>query len=278
MGRSRNTQLPTERELFDILALESPRRAVKFDFVDNNPWIFDVYREVATDVSWIEQYKTMPLGDIIQSRDATTDEMAGKVLRGELTRSQLDRLYRGLCRGRITTGMRGAPRGDAAFVFGSPGDVRVKLAIECYFRNATKRIILSGHGPHYGDHDEAEAMRMRRIALAAGVPAHALIIEDKSVTLPDNVKRTLDLFDEMNWYPRDLIVIATSVIMARAYMEWYKFTPWDIEIHMLSPRPSDPDMTEDGWFRTERGIRIVLNEYAKIIVELRIDLMRQGSV
>ena len=36
---------------------------------------------------------------------------------------------------------------------------------------------------------------------------------------------------------------------------------------MLSPKPSDPDMTEDGWFRTERGVRIVLNEYTKIVGE-----------
>ncbi len=277
MSRSSNTELPSEQELLDILALESPRRAVKFDFVERNIGMFDVYMDVADDVSWVRSYRDMSMGEFVAQRDATTEELVYKVLHGQLSRSQLDRLYRNLCTGRITSGVRGARRADAAFVFGSPSDARVKLAIECYFRNATKKIILSGKGPHYRDHDETEADRMKRVAMAAGVPEQAIIIENESVTLPDNVKRTLDMFDRINWHPRDLIVIATTVIMARAYMEWYKFSPWDIEIHMMSPKPTDPDMTEDGWFRTERGARIVLNEYAKIIGEHKMDLLQKDT-
>ncbi|MFZ1812633.1 MAG: YdcF family protein [Candidatus Saccharimonadales bacterium] len=275
--RKSNTQLPTAQELFDILALESPRKAVKFDFLDNNQWLFDTYREVAGGAAWTRTWRDMSLDELVRHCHTTTDSLAEKVLDGQLSRSQLDRLYRHLCNGRITTGIRGAQRADAAFVFGSPSDARVKLAIECYFRNATQKLILSGKGPHYRDHDETEADRMKQVAIAAGVPERAIMVESQSVTLPDNVKRTLDLFDEMDWHPRDLIVIATTVVTARAYMEWYKFTPWDIEIHMMSPKPTDPDLTENGWFRMERGVRIVLNEYAKIVIEHTMDMIRQDE-
>ncbi|MBP7760540.1 YdcF family protein [Candidatus Saccharibacteria bacterium] len=271
--RESNTQLPSSDELWQILAMESPRRTVEFDYIEHNTWMFDVYREVADDASWVEDYARLSLEEFVAMRDATTEELVSKIMGGKLSRSQLDMLYRNLAgQGNGTSGQHAMPRADAAFVFGSPSDVRVNLAVECYFRNATTKLILSGKGPYYRELHETEADRMKRVAMKAGVPERAIIVENQSVTLPDNVKRTLDLFYEMNWHPRDLIVIATTVIKARAYMEWYKFTPWDIEIHMLSPKPSDSDMTEDGWFRTERGVRIVLNEYAKIVGEHKMDL------
>lgn len=279
MARSSNTELPNGQELFDILALESPRLAVKFDFIDNNQGMFYDYCQVADDASWVENYPTLSIEEFVTKRDATTEELVQKIMSGKLSRSQLDMLYRNLAGdGNGVSGHHAMPRADAVFVFGSPNDARVNVAVECYFRNATTKLILSGKGPHYREHHETEADRMKRVAMQAGVPERAIIVENQSVTLPDNVKRTLDLFDEMNWRPRDLIVIATTVIKARAYMEWYKFTPWDIEIHILSPKPSDPDMTEDGWFRTERGIRIVLNEYVKIVGEHKMDLLQKEGL
>lgn len=273
--RNSNTQLPTERELFDILAMESPRRAVKFDFIDTEIGIFDAYSEVADDVSWVYGYPNLSLTELKARCDATTEQLVSLTLAGKLTRSQTDRLFRSLAWGGDgTSGHHDISRADAAFLFGSPSDVRIKLAVECYFRNATGKIIVSGKGPHYHDHEETEADRMKRIAMSAGVPERAIIVEDQSITLPDNVKRTLDIFDEINWHPKDLIIIATTFIMTRAAMEWYKFAPWDIELHMLSPKPQDSDLTIDSWFRTERGIRMLFNEYAKIVIEHKMDLIK----
>lgn len=35
------------------------------------------------------------------------------------------------------------------------------------------------------------------------------------------------------------------------------------------------DLTREGWTTTSRGIRVVLNEYAKLIFETKMDLLRR---
>jgi hypothetical protein len=273
--RTVNTQLPSSDELWQILEKESPRRAVKFDYIALNSGVFHYYRKLAQDTNWVVNYASMSLEDVVRHANETNDELTSAILSGRVHRGDLDELYRSLASGTVSTGQRGAPgSADAIFVFGSPADHRINLAIEYFFRNAAPKIIVSGKGPHYQESHVAEALRMKDVAMRAGVPEPCIIVEPDSVTLPDNVKRSLDLFDEMQWRPMKLIIIATTFVLRRAYMEWYKFTPWDIEIISTSPKPP-ADMHVETWSQSERGVRMLLNEYAKMVIEHKMDRERE---
>lgn len=273
--RSSNTQLPTSKELVSILEGESQRKAVRFDFLLRNPGLFLTYRRVAQGVDasmdWLDHYADLTLEEVVNGAHRTTNTLTEIVLRKEIEKGLLDELF-----SRLAVNERPS-RSDAIFVFGSPKDIRVARAVELYHQNIAPLIILSGRGPHYEAGEETEAERMAEYALKNGVPASALIVEPGSITLPDNVKRTLDLFEENNFRPQKICVVVTSYIMRRALMEWYKFTPWEIETVAVDTVGASEQLQQTGWYRTEQGVRMLLNEYAKIILEHKMDLVRKNT-
>lgn len=115
---------------------------------------------------------------------------------------------------------------------------------------------------------------MAKVATDDGVPRSALLLEPESITIPDNVKRTLDLFERIKFRPSKLLIVASPFVLQRCVMDWYKFTPWEIEIIPIASDSMSYDLTREGWTTTSRGIRVVLNEYAKLIFETKMDLLR----
>ncbi len=118
---------------------------------------------------------------------------------------------------------------------------------------------------------------MATVAIEKGVPLKTLLLEEHSVTLPDNVKRTLDLLESIPWQLASLTIVATNFVLQRARMDWYKFTPWDIQIKAIAAHPQSLKFTEDGWYKDSESIALVLNEYAKLVLESKIDLIRQAG-
>lgn len=271
--RTSNLILPDSRELWEILEKESSREAVHYDYLDLHQAIFESYKQLGrlakANTSWVEDFKSLSLDELVKNigdcKSALvrfiTDHPEGK----ELYLQLFDSLA-----------VRSEPRkSDAIFVFGSPSNARIEKAIELYKADFAPKIILSGRGPHYKKTNKSEAARMEELALAAGVPRDSILTEDQSVTLPDNTKRTLDLFDTLNWQPKRLIVVASAFVLRRADFEWYKFTPWGIDIIPVSANDLSLSMTRDGWYKTSDGIAMVLNEYAKLVIESKIDLIRR---
>ena len=273
--RTSNTQLPTAHELTEILSGESPRKAVKFDFIDNNYDVFSAYRNLAklagANTAWMYNYKELALEQVVtcahETSDALTDYLLAQSVDSRLINSLFDHLA-----------IDQPPEPvDAIFVFGSPANMRITKAIELFKLGIASKLIVSGRGPHYKTHEETEAERMADIAVGAGIPKESILVENGSITLPDSVKRTLDLFDKTNYQPRSICIVATTYIMRRAYMEWYKFTPRNIKIIPISATATAPELRRDSWFKSEKGIRMLLNEYAKMVIEHRMDLLRAAG-
>jgi hypothetical protein len=166
---------------------------------------------------------------------------------------------------------------DVLFVFGAASNARIERAVELYKRGVAPKIIISGHQPHYGQGVEAEARRMARFASLAGVPASDLILEESAITIPDNVKRSIDLLISLDWKPPSITLVATDFVLSRAKMDWYKFTPWDIEIKVVAPQSQSINFTKDGWYKDEKTIALVLNEYSKLVLETKMDFIRKDS-
>lgn len=270
MPRTSNAELPSESELWEILAKESQRLAVRYDYLKRHPNIFTSFKELCrtqgVECDWVAMYEQIPLGELDTRLRACFDELETRIFNqsGHL----FENVYDSLVVSKIPT------KADAIFVFGSPNDVRIRKAIELYKDKFANKIVISGHGPFYGNHTQSEAERMANIAISEGVPRSALLLEPRAITIPDNVKRTLDLFEEITLKPKKLLIVASPFALQRCVMDWYKFTPWDIEIIPIASDSMSYDLTREGWTTTTRGIRVVLNEYAKLIFETKMDVLR----
>lgn len=274
MSRTSNAELPSESELWEILAKESPRMAVPYDYLQRHPDVFAAFkelcREYGADFEWVDGYKHMSLGEIDARLRACFDTLQEAIV------YQADPLFE---RVYDSLNVGAAPeKADAIFVFGSPHDVRIEKAVELYNDGFSDKIIISGHGPFYGAHTESEAERMARIAVARGIPSSALLLEPRAITIPDNIKRTLDLFEDCGLQIKKLLIVASPFVLRRCEMDWYKFTSRDIAIIPIAADSMSYDFTKEGWTTTHRGIRVILNEYAKLIFESKIDLLRRENL
>lgn len=272
--RASGAQLPTAEELFDILAKESPRLALKYDFLEKNTQIFNTHKKISalagSDDSWIDTYRDMDLPTIVDKINKNHEELITYIKKDNPEDKILEDLYANLIP------EQNESETDAIFVFGAATNARIERAIELYKQGVSKKIIISGHGPHYADNDISEARRMAKIAEVTGVPPTSLIIEDESITIPDNVKRTIDLLTAIKFKPSAITLIATDFVLSRAKMDWYKFTPWDIKINVVAARTQSSNFTKEGWYKEDGTIALVLNEYAKLVLETKVDLIRSS--
>ncbi|HEY8992397.1 MAG TPA: YdcF family protein [Candidatus Microsaccharimonas sp.] len=270
--RTSGAQLPSAEELIDILAKESPRLALRYDFVETNSSIFDVHREISSlagsDDGWITSYRQLDLDKLVEKIQTNHQAVINFIKIHPEHADLYERLYASL------SPQQDLSPSESLFVFGASSNARIDRAVELYRQGISNKIIISGQQPHYSLGDESEAVRMGSVAKEAGIPESALLIEQKAITIPDNVKRTIDLLISMNWKPTSITIIATDFVLSRAKMEWYKFTPWNIDIRVVAAHAQSPNFTKEGWYKDDKTIALVLNEYAKIILETKIDLLK----
>jgi hypothetical protein len=236
--RTDSTQLPSAHELLDILTKESQRKAVRFDFIQRNNVIFGVHRKLSklanSDDSWIDQYRELPLAELVSKVDQNHAELARYIQEHPSEQTLYQDFYRALIPNEKSA------KTDAIFVFGAASNARIERAIELYNDGIAQKIIISGNSPHYLEGVQSEASRM-------------------------------------NWRPAALTIVATNFVLTRATMEWYKFCPWDITIVPVAAYPQSSKFTAEGWYNDSSTIALVLNDYAKIVLESKIDLMRRDG-
>lgn len=273
--RTSGAELPTAEEVVEILRHESQRFAVRFDYLQKNASVFDAYRELTklagVSADWIADYVEMSLDELAEAIVATHHALIPFIHKHPDPVDLYARVYEAL-----VPAQDDSPS-DLIFVFGANSNVRVERAIELYNQVVADKIMLSGNRPYYSDTTEPEAVRMAQFATDAGVPDSALITEDKSITLPDNVKRSLDLLETMSWRPKSITLVATNFVLRRAMMDWYKFTPWDVEIKTVSPPVQSARFSASGWHKDDLTIQLVLNEYAKMVIESKMDMLRRDD-
>lgn len=273
--RQNSFTLPTSEELWHILAKESPRKAARLDYLAHHPHIFDNFTELCKlagePYEWTASWQFLALDPLVAAIDSCIKNLRSYILKNTIPDALALRLYNDLAID-VTT-----EAADAVFIFGAASNARVEKAIELYKDGYAPILIVSGKGPHYKDVTQAEADRMAQIAVEAGVPTKQIIIENQSITIPDNVKRTIDLLLKMDFKPKKLLLVASGYVLQRAAMDWYKFTPWDIQLMPTSATVVSPDYSKDGWHHSAVGISSILNEYAKIIIENKMDQLRANE-
>jgi len=273
--RTDSIELPSAVELLDILTKESQRKAVKFDFIQTHDHVFDAHRELTklagADDSWIESYPEDTLDELKQKVDENHAQLATYIDSHPELSELYERVYNALIPAQDES------PSEVLFVFGAASNTRAERAVELYKQGVAPKIIISGNSPHYKETHQSEAARMAEFIVQQGVPETVLTLEEQSITLPDNVKCTLDLLERQNWRPQSITLIATNFVLTRATMEWYKFCPWDIKIKAVAAHPRSDKFTPSGWWKNADTIALVLNEYVKLVIESRIDLMRRDG-
>lgn len=274
--RMSGAELPSAEELTEILSKESPRLALRYDFLDNHSSIFDAHKNLSvlanSDDSWIESFKRPDLNLLIDNINKNHQEIAEYIRTHQNQSEVYEKLYASL------VPKRDDSPSEVLFVFGAASNARIQCAIELYHKGVAPKIIISGHRPHYGQATKTEAARMAEYAQQAGVSGADIILEESAITIPDNVKRTIDLLVVLNWKPTSVTLIATDFVLSRAMMDWYKFTPWDIEIKTVAPQSQSINFTKHGWHKDTKTVNLVLNEYAKLVLEAKIAIMQKSRV
>jgi hypothetical protein len=260
-NRTNYTQLPEVKELEDIMAKEAKRKLARgkeqlhyprFDAVEN--WLASIDIDAQIFHSNLNWKKTLTgLNDLIP-------EVVKNTLAKNPCKKIFDDIYAYL-------GEEDAPqKADIIFVFGSKSTARIFKAIEIYNTGLAPKIFITGGSPYYKS-GEPEAEIFKQYAVAKGVPDKDILIDTKSISIADNVKRGLNMFD--NWYLnyQKIIMVINWFAMRRSYTHMLKYIPNENTLYRVAS-DVDPkgDFAKDRWFKNESGIKVVFNEFVKMKV------------
>jgi len=108
---------------------------------------------------------------------------------------------------------------------------RVSKAISLFREGVAPRVIISS-GFVFTLH---EGEVMKTIAIANGVPAEAIILEERAANTYENVEFTNQILRERGW--RRIVLVSSPYHMRRAMMTWHKVAP-DVGVVATPPENS----------------------------------------
>jgi uncharacterized SAM-binding protein YcdF (DUF218 family) len=146
-------------------------------------------------------------------------------------------------------------------------DLRVaERAAELYLDGFAPLLIFSGGLGNFTQDmwTTAEADLFAEIAMQKGVPANAILIENKSTNTGENIAFTQALLDQKNIHPETFIVVQKPYMERRSYATFKKHWP-DKELMVTSPQISfEAYPTEE--IPLEKVINIMVGDLQRIKV------------
>ena len=148
-------------------------------------------------------------------------------------------------------------RTDAALVFGGdPGYERTAHAVRLYKKGLVDRLVLCGGEPGGGDH----ASSLAKHAIATGVPADKLVLEDRSRSTHESVVFVLPILKSHKI--RSLTLVTHPYHQRRAFLAARKSFGNQVTVFNS---PAEPSFWKpEGWWRDSWSVRIVFSEYGKL--------------
>jgi len=155
-------------------------------------------------------------------------------------------------------------KADCILALGSH-DLRVAdRAAELYLEGWAPLVIMSGGLGNFTQDmwTETEADQFAAIAIKKGVPADAVLIENKSTNTGENILFTKQLLKEKGLDPENFIVVQKPYMERRSYATFKKHWP-DKNLLVTSPQISfDKYATED--IPLDRVINIMIGDLQRI--------------
>ena len=262
MPRQDNSMLPDNDELSRILLVEEtrvvPSANLNMHFPD-----FSLLEELllhfklSTNILTDEQ---LDIHQAVLEGSRLLDTLVFQILGdpSEKTKQLLDKIYDYLSEEdspEISTVM---------FVFGSPTPLRAIKAVELYKQQLAPLIVVSGGNPIYSSgHTETEAARYKEILMESGIPETAIISENMSITIPDNVRRSLNLLEQQSSLPESMIIVNSPYAQRRGWAVLKKHLPQNIAVYRVNSECAE-EYKKENWYRQEKTLRVVLNEFIKM--------------
>jgi hypothetical protein len=152
---------------------------------------------------------------------------------------------------------------ELIFVFGAKTPLRIQKAVELYQAGFGQRLVLSGRSSFSSSAEQSEAEIYKAYAIQQGVPETAILTETQSITVPDNVRSSLNLFDELSIQPKTILLVNSPYVQRRGWCLFKKYTEDNVRIIRQNCGTAER-FSRELWYRTEEGIRVVANEYIKM--------------
>ena len=161
---------------------------------------------------------------------------------------------------------------DLSFVLGSATPSNIDPAIDLFNVGLTGRILISGKGPRpkrwrpfKKDDSEPESWIYRRIAIARGIPAEAIWVEDRSSNTLENFVFSAKLIETtFGWDNiRPVSLTAKPYHMRRALMTALKVWPAHLD-NLMRPSYAEDDPPMNVWWTTPVGRYWVMKELQSI--------------
>lgn len=260
--RTNSTQLPEIDELKAIMEKEawrdpaSGKEAVHYpDFSVAVEWL----RALELDASLFEQ--SLSWEEVL----VLGDQLREEVIKRTLNRISEHELLNIVKKVTAYLGEADAPEiSELIFVFGSQSTSRIHTAVDLWQKGLAPKIFITGGHPFFKE-TESEAEVFKNYAIEHGVPLDAMIIESEAITIADNVRRSINLFEEKGINYSRMILVTAWFVQRRSWSFMMKYIPDEYRLYRVNA-PVNPrgDYTENGWFKNENGIRLVFGELVKL--------------
>ncbi len=260
--RKSHNQLPSGNEIVHIAQLESKRprdpskESVTFAKFETISELLKALR-IRSDIFY--DFK-QPSDKVLESGSQIIVEAVGKLLQNKLSPevlSLLDEAYGYLSE-------EDEPqKSDYIFVFGAPSNLRAQKAIDLFKDGLASKIIFTGRGPHYEKSNKSEALAHSEFAIQNGIDAGLIIIEDSSITTPDNIRSTLNMLDSKKYTYKSFILVNSPYCQRRGWCTFQKYIPESVVLYRVNSSSSEK-FDKLNWYKNEDGIRVILGEYVKL--------------
>lgn len=199
--------------------------------------------------------------DFIEETHDLTKHLVKRILDSRLKRNDIklfDEIYDYLSE------QDNPERADLIFVFGAKTLARIEKAIQVYRKGFSSLIMISGAGPFYEKNRKStEAERYRDFAIRTGIAGKNIIIEKKSITIADNVRRSLNLLDKKGIGYESIILVNSPYTQRRGWVHFKKYLPDNIKLIRINCLTIEK-YQKDNWYKNRDGIKIILSEFAKM--------------
>lgn len=151
---------------------------------------------------------------------------------------------------------------DLCIVFGNPhADHLAAHAAKLYHQGYVKTIVVTGKPAT--DDGRPEAIRMRDVLVQKGVPASAILVEDKATNSGENVVNTIQLLKDKGLFDKVNSIIAVGHVHAarRFLMTLEKHWPQPLKMFTTDNCFGAP---REDWHKDAQFRAAVLSEYDKI--------------
>lgn len=143
-------------------------------------------------------------------------------------------------------------------ISGGQTNTRAEEAVLLYQQGLAPVLVFSGAALDTSGPSNAQAMR--QVALRAGVPNRAIILEEDATTTTENALGVAKIASQMGW--RKVILVTSPYHQRRAQLEFSRHLKGQ---QIISHSSTDEEWRRSKWWATPKSTNLTLQEVQKLV-------------